>query len=277
MKTYYVAGQFVASNKAVLPVDDLAILRGFGVCDIMRTFNGKPYLMDAHIQRLINSASKIGLDLPWSKKELTKIVLQTLEKNNLKAEANIRIVITGGSSTDYFYPQDSPRLIVLITDLNPLPDTWYTKGVKVITRHEERALPGAKVISYIPAAMAMQEAKKQDAVEAIYMNTKEEVLEGTTSNLFAVFKGVLVTPFDGVLNGTTRQAIISLAEDFCSIEEKPIKLKTLLTADEMFITGTNKGVVPVVQVDDTVIGTGVPGKLTQKFMHSLEQHFKTSI
>jgi len=272
MKIYYVDDRFVPSDKAMIPVDDLAVLRGYGVCDIMRTYRGKPYFLDEHIRRLENSARKIGLVLPWSTKDITNIVLETLKRNQMIDEVNIRIVITGGSSSDFFNPQGKPRLIILITDMNKLPDTWYENGVKVITHPLERMFPDAKVTSYIPAAMALKKAKEKGAVEAIYINRNMEVLEGTTSNLFAFFDDRLFTPKDGVLNGITRQAILSLAGNLYETKEKTIKLEQLLKADEVFITGTNKCVVPVVRVDDTKIGNGNPGFRTKKIMTELENH-----
>jgi branched-chain amino acid aminotransferase len=272
MKIYYVDGKFVPADQAVIPVNDLALLRGYGVCDIMRTYRGKPYFLNDHIQRLENSASEIGLSLPWQTREIKDIVLETLHRNTAVDEANIRIIITGGPSSDFFYPQGSPRLIVLVTDMTALPDTWYTKGVKVITHPLERSLPDAKVISYIPAAMALKQAKAEGAIEALYINRNKEAMEGSTSNLFAFFGQTLVTPREGVLKGITRQAILSLATPLYTIKEKAIPLEHLLTASEVFITGTNKGIVPVVQIDTTRIGTGTPGANTTRLMAELEQH-----
>ena len=272
MKTYYVDGRFVPADEAVIPVDDLAVLRGYGVCDIMRTFKGEPYFLNEHILRLENSAKEIGLTLPWQARQIKDIVLKTLKKNQSIDEANIRIVITGGSSPDFFHPQGNPRLIVLITDIKKLPENWHTKGVKIITHKLERMLPDAKVTSYIPAAMALKEAQKKGAMEAIYVNRRMEAMEGTTSNLFAFFKDTLVTPKDGVLKGITRQAILSLAKKLYTIEQRPILLKDLVNANEIFISGTNKGIVPVIQVDEHTIGTGRPGKNTEKIITELENH-----
>ncbi len=272
MKIYYVDGQFVSSDQAMIPVDDLAILRGYGVCDIIRTYSGKPYFLNDHIRRLENSAAEIGLSLPWPTSEIKDIVIETLNRNQITDEANIRIVITGGSSPDFFYPQGTPRMIVLVTDLKKLPDDWYEKGVKVITYPLERALPDAKVISYIPAALALKKAKEQDAVEAIYINRNMEAMEGTTSNLFAFFDQTLVTPRDGVLKGITRQAILSIAKKIYATEEKPLPLDRLLTANEVFISGTNKCIVPVIQIDGTKIGSKKPGPHTQRLIAELETH-----
>ena len=272
MKTFFVDGKFVDEDKAVVPVSDLSVLRGYGVCDIMRTYRGKPFFLREHIRRLETSAKEIGLSLPWSDKDITQYVIQTLEKNQPIDEVNIRIVITGGSSTDYFTPQGNPRLIILLTDLKPLPDTWYENGVKVITHSQERPLPDAKITSYIPAAMALKQARKKNAIEAIYVNRRYQVLEGTTSNLFAFYGNTLVTPRDHVLKGITRRTILSLSEKLFQIEERTMTLDELLTADEIFITGTNKGVVPVIQIDDTIIGPGVPGRNTKKLIIQMENH-----
>ncbi len=270
MRTYYVDGKFVPEDQAVIPVNDLAVLRGYGVCDIMRTYNSKPFFLNEHIQRLENSAVQIGLTLPWQTNEIKEMVIQTLEKNKPIDEANIRIIITGGSSTDFFSPDGPPRLIILITDIPKLPEAWYKKGVKVITHMRERDLPDAKTISYVPAAMALKQAQKKGAIEALYVNRQNHAMEGTTSNLFAFFGKTLVTPKEGVLKGITRQAVLALAKEFYPVKQKPIPLGELIKADEVFITGTNKGVVPVIQIDDTIIGNGVPGKSTKKLIKELE-------
>ena len=272
MNIYYVDGQFLPSNKAVIPVDDLAILRGYGVCDIMRTYEGKAYFLSEHIQRLAKSAKETSLHFPWTTDELETIVLDTLQKNTPIDEANIRIIVTGGSSTDFFTHQDNPRLIVMVTPIPPLPPQWYTKGIKVITHLQERSMPTAKVISYMSAAMALKKAKAQGAIEVIYLNSNQNALEGTTSNLFAFIDGVLTTPKDHVLKGITRQLILSLGQKQFKVQERPLPLSELLKADEIFITGTNKGVVPVVQVDSHPIGDGLPGKNTKKIIKLVKEH-----
>jgi branched-chain amino acid aminotransferase len=275
MTVYFVDGAFVPAGKAMIPVDDLAVLRGIGICDIMRTFHQKPYFVDEHIDRLMESGKKIGLSLPWTRAEIKQIVFDTLEKNPGLEEVNIRIVITGGSSPDFMTPSGRPRLIVMITPINKLPEEWYTRGVKVITLVQERPLAGAKVTAYIPAAMALNQARAAGAVEVIYIDRNHNALEGTTSNLFAFFGDTLVTPpADGILKGITRKVILSLAQDRFDISETPLALEKLLTADEVFITGTNKGVVPVVQIDGTSIGKGTPGPNTRTLMTALMDHSK---
>jgi branched-chain amino acid aminotransferase len=270
---YFVDGQYVPAEKAVIPVDDLSIMRGVGVFDFMRTFNGKPHFLKEHVARLENSAHEIGLELPWSQEEIIAIVNTTLEKNQLP-EANIRIVITGGSSPDFITPQGEPRLLVLVTPITPPPPVWYEKGVKIITVCSRRNLPGAKSIDYIRATMALREAKKAGAVEAIYLDRERFILEGTTSNIFAVINGTLTTPGHNILPGITRKAVLGISQSLMECRIDKIALNTLYQAEEVFITGSGKGLVPVVQVDDHTISSGQPGPITRRLMEALGRHKK---
>jgi len=160
LATYYIDGEFVPAEDACLPVNDLAILRGFAVFELLRTYGGRPFFMDAHLERLENSARQIGLHLSWSRAQMADIVAQTLARNGF-AEANIRIVVTGGPSADFTTPENNPRLLVLVSPLPELPAQWYRDGVKVITRVAERPLTGAKSINYIPATMALEAARRE--------------------------------------------------------------------------------------------------------------------
>lgn len=271
MNTYYVDGKFVDADQAVIPVDDLAVLRGVGACDLMRTYKGKPYFLREHVERLKRSAMKINLNIQWSCDEIEQIILETLNHNLPIDEANIRVIITGGSSSDFITPE-KPRLIVLITAIPPIPAVWYEKGVKVITVHSQRDVPEAKTLSYIPATIALKKAKSQNAIEALYMDEDGFVTEGTTSNLFAFIDGELVTADQKVLKGVTRKVILSITEEIFKVKFETLHIDQLLKADEVFITGTNKGLVPVVQIDETVIGSGTPGRNTRIVIDALESH-----
>jgi branched-chain amino acid aminotransferase len=269
MNIYYVDGNFVRADQAVIPVDDLAIVRGIGVFDLLRTYNGKPLFLKEHVARLLNSARQIKLDLPWSHEEICRTALETLSRNHL-AEANIRIIATGGSSPDFATPQGRPRLLVLITPLPELPSWWYEKGVKVVTLRAERRIPGAKSIDYLAAGMALRLAHERNAVEAIYVDSLGHAREGTSSNLFAMLDGRLTTPGEGILAGITRQVVLETARELFPIEIRHLPATELLGAQEVFLSGTNKGVVPVVQIDDTLIGDGHPGAATRRIMAALE-------
>lgn len=272
METCYVDGRFVHKSDAFIPVDDLAVLRGLGVFDLIRASNGRPCFFKEHIRRLIHSAEQIGLALPWTRDGLESIALETLKKNSHLPEANIRIIITGGSSPDFMTFQGTPRLIVLVTPFTPYPETWYRDGVKVITITQERDLPDAKSTSYITASLGLNQARQQGAVEALYVNQNGEVLEGTTSNLFAFIGHRLVTPDRNILKGVTREAVLKTAAQQFSTFERTIYLEELMTAEEIFITGTNKGIVPVVTVDDRTVGSGKPGQRTREIRRLFDRY-----
>jgi branched-chain amino acid aminotransferase len=270
MNIYYVDGKFVRADQAVIPVDDLAIIRGIGVFDLLRTYDGKPYFLKEHVARLLNSAKEIDLDILWTHDVICEIVRQTLERNEMD-EANIRIIITGGSSSDFMTPNGRPRLLVLVTPLPKRPRWWITQGVKVITMQARRNIPGAKSLDYLQAAIALKKAREQKAVEVIYVDEADNALEGATSNLFALFGETLVTPGRGILSGVTRKVVLEAAQRFHSIEIRDLPISELLKAKEIFITGTNKGLVPVVQIDDALIGNGRPGKATHRLISRLAE------
>jgi branched-chain amino acid aminotransferase len=153
-----------------------------------------------------------------------------------------------------------------------LPAEWYRDGVKIITFRTQRFIPDAKSINYIPATIAMQRARERDAVEAVYVDRRNRVLEGTTSNIFAKIGDELVTPGKGILMGITRQEILDLGRGITPVAVRDLDIKDLLAASEVFITGSNKGLVPVVRVDDHQIGGGRPGPLTKRLMALLSDH-----
>lgn len=269
MDVYYIDGVFSPADEAVIPVNDLALLRGFGVFDLMRTYNGEPLFMEDHINRLAHSASEIGLYFPWKTEAVAGIIRQTLDKNRHLADASIRMVVTGGPSDDFSTPKNAPRLLVLVSAVLSLPAAWYNEGVKIVTVITERFKPGAKSINYIPATIAMETARKAGAVEAIYLDRDQRVLEGTTSNIFAFIGGRLVTPGGEILSGITRKVTLGVSREMFPVEIRDMHLDELQTADEVFITGTNKGLVPVNQVDDHRIGNGRPGPNTRRLMTKL--------
>ena len=271
MDIYYVDGEFVPADRAVIPVHDLAVLRGLGAFELLRTYNGHPFALAEHLERLQHSVQKMGLLLPWPTEELTRIVLETLHRNQVNAhtESNIRIIVTGGTSNDFMTPQGQPRLLVLVSQMPRQPDAWYTDGVKVTTMRSRRSLPGAKSINYQSATIALKKAHAKGAVESVYVDRDGLVYECTTSNIFMFSGTTLVTPGRRILSGITRGFILELAQSLFQVDVRDLALEELLRADEVFITGTNKGIVPVVQIDDSKIGNGRPGRHTRELMQTL--------
>jgi branched-chain amino acid aminotransferase len=266
----YINGEFVPLTEAALPVQDLAILRGYGVFDFLRTYNGKPFRLRAHLDRLAQSARLIDLDLPNPLSEVEAIVLETYDRNALP-EANIRIVVTGGLSADSITPVAKPTLLVLITPAYQYPASYYETGVKVITVEVERYIPQAKTINYIPALMALKKAHKAGAIEALYINRQQQILEGTTTNFFVFHENRLITPVDGILPGITRNVVLELAQPDFEVLERPILVDQVVEFDEAFITASNKEIMPVCTIDRHSIGDGVPGPQTKLLMEIFQR------
>jgi len=270
MAIFYVNGHYVEDSIATLPITDLAILRGYAVFDFLRTYNGKPFHLDDHLRRLKKSAALLHLPCPWTLAEMTAIVNELLQRNNFW-ETNLRFIITGGDSSDSISPENLPRLVIMATELQKFPKEWYNEGVKVITSHATRYIPGSKSTNYIKAIMALRSARSRGAVESVYVNERGEMLEGTTSNIFGVIDSSLVTPVDDILPGITRQVVITLASGKIPLQMKQIVKSELAQYSEIFLTSSNKEVLPVVSVDDVVISDG-PGPVTRSIMKLFRQY-----
>ncbi len=273
MGIYYVDGHYVDQAAAVLPVTDLVILRGYGVFDFLRTYNGHPFHLTAHVERLRNSAALIGLDCPWSMEALSAVVLQTLEKNGYP-DANIRLLVTGGDSDDNISPGQNPRLLVMVDPVKNFPENWYRDGVKIITTRLNRFIPGAKSIDYIRAIITLRDAREAGAIESIYVSQNDQVLEGTTSNLFSVRGGSVITPSDDILPGITREVLLDILKTDFPMEVRPLSRQELQDSDEVFLASSTKELVPVVQVDDQIVGDHRPGPVTLRIMEIFRNYTK---
>jgi branched-chain amino acid aminotransferase len=152
-----------------------------------------------------------------------------------------------------------------VTALAPLPAAWQQEGVGIVTIPYSRYLPNAKSINYIPAIHAMQDARRHGAVEALYVKPDGRVTEFTTSNLFAVIDGRLLTPATDLLPGITRQVVLGLDLPL-PVQISDVTLEALHGAEEVFLTSSNKEVVPVVRIDRRPVADGRPGKWTREVM-----------
>jgi len=265
---WYIGGQWVHPEKATISINDVAVLRGYSVFESLRTYNRRPFHLDLHLERLYRSARLIEMQIPWQSEHIAQVVLEVIERNTYR-HATIRLLVTGGESDDGILPSGEPLLVVLITPLDERDMQRFARGCKLITTKLVRNAPEAKTSNYIAAVRALKEAKRRDASDALFVNERDHVLEATRSNFF-IFRGdTLITPHRGILVGITRNVVFELARNKFNIEERPILLEELALADEAFITSSSKEITPVVQIDDSIIGNGKPGRRT----YQLEQLF----
>jgi branched-chain amino acid aminotransferase len=272
MDTYYIDGKFVGDENAQISAKDITVLRGYGVFDFLITYNKRPFFIKEHVARLENSAREIGLALRHTNEDICDIVLQTIKKNPHHIESNIRIVYSGGISPDGVTPQGNGILMVMVTPKHELPPWWYQDGAKIITVDIERFIPTSKSTNYLSAVLAQQKAHETGAVEAIYKDRENRLLEGTTTNIFCFKDNRLITPPDDILPGITRGVVLDLTKDRYAHELRHINADELKQMDEIFITASNKEIVPVVQVDDLGIGNGKPGEKTRDVMELFKKY-----
>jgi len=265
---WYINGHWLPPHEATISINDVAVLRGYSAFESLRTYNRRPFHLDEHLNRLYRSAELIELEIPWSREHIAAIVQEIIARN-VYNHATIRLLVTGGETEDSILPVGKPTLAVLISPLGERDMERFAQGIKLITTSLQRTAPEAKTTSYVSAIRALKEAKRRQAADAIFVNEQGHVLEATRSNFFIFHGDTLVTPHAGILTGITRNVVLDLARGRFPIEERPILLDELPQADEAFITSSSREIVPVVQIDDLIIGNGKPGKRT----YELEQRF----
>src|SRR5664279_431200 len=190
---HYFNGQWVEESKLVIPVRDLSVARGYGAFGSFRTYRGVPFRLEANVKRLYNSAQILEITVPVSEPELLQIVHEGLERNS-RGEYAIHMIVTGGVSEDFITP-GKPSLIVGFYELQPPTAEQYAQGVKVLTKAYKRDNAAAKSLNYTAAVIARREASEQGAVEVLYVDGETgKLYECTTSNVFAVRDGAVITP-----------------------------------------------------------------------------------
>lgn len=272
MKYCYLNGKIISQNKASIMLDDLGILRGYGVFDFIRTYRGKPFFLKEHLARLKKSAGILNIKMPVSEKELTRVIKKLLLKNRNK-ESYVRIVLTGGRQTAN--PTfNHPTLYILIEKLKECPKQLYKKGIKIIIHEHQRVFPEAKTLNYITAFQLTSWQRQNGGFEILY-TSNGNVLEATTSNFFIIKKNHLITAKRNILFGITRNLIIKLAKkNKFVVEERDVKTKELKKCTEAFITATNKEIIPVVKIDNKTVGNGKVGKQTKKLIELFQEYIK---
>ena len=260
----YMNGEFLPLQKAVLPVSDYVIQRGVGVFESICTFRRRPLMLSPHLERLARSAGSAGITMPLLLEDLKAVIRDGIGK--MKDECLVRPYITGGDVfVDGEFP--SPRLFVLFEKVRkPSPDV-YDRGVLLFPVDRGRHTPGVKSTDYMLSYSGHSQCR--EAYEILYC-PDGEITEAAHSTFFLYKGGTLVTaPLSRVLKGTTRDIILQLArEKGMKVEERCPLVSELPEADEAFITGSVKEVVPVVRIGDQAVGSGKPGPVTRMLHHT---------
>ncbi|MGE0758978.1 MAG: branched-chain-amino-acid transaminase [Pirellulaceae bacterium] len=271
----HIAGKLYDKEDAKISVYDHGLLYGDGVFEGLRSYNGRVFRLDQHLERLWDSAKAIWLEIPTTKATLAKDIYATLAANDIK-DGYIRLVVTRGAGTLGLDPNRTshPQVIIITDHISLYPAEYYKNGLEIVTvsvmrNHPAALSPRIKSLNYLNNILAKIEGLKAGCVEALMLNVKGEVAECTGDNIFLVRRGILTTPSveSGILEGVTREAVIELARGSGrTVRETPITKHDVYIADEVFLTGTAAEVIPVVKVDDRTIGDGHPGPITRDLM-----------
>ncbi|MGR3912415.1 MAG: aminotransferase class IV [Candidatus Rhabdochlamydia sp.] len=266
--------EWLLLSKATLPLSDLSIIRGYAVFDYLRTYQRVPFHLNDHLNRLKKSADHVYLTLPYSLEHIASLIHEGIAKSPFP-EVAVKILLTAGQSEDYLSPFSHPSFCILFTPLASFASECLEKGIKVITTRVLRPLPQVKSTCYLQALMALQKAKLEQADDALYVNAKEEVLEGLTSNIFVVSGGCLITPESPeILPGITRDIVKRCAGPDISVKTEPLPLAHFSDWDEMFMTSSTREVMPIVAIDHQLIGSGKPGPYTREMMRRFNLYTK---
>jgi branched-chain amino acid aminotransferase len=268
-------GALQPASEAKVSVFDRGFLYGDSVFEVMRTYGGRPFRQREHLERLARSCDRLHIELPASFDEIGRRTARAVSASG-EPECWLRIVVTRGVGPiglDLAAGR-APSLLIYALPLATLPDSAYRDGIAVGLVHTLRALDGtkaagAKTSNYLASMLALDEVKQRGCAEAIILGSRGEVVEGATSNVFAVHAGDLVTPpvSAGILEGITRRTVMELArERGITCLEREMWPDDLLTAAEVFITSSIREVVPVVSVDGTKIGDGRPGAVSASLL-----------
>ncbi len=277
----YVNGRIGSADDAAVPVFDHGFLYGEGVYETLRTYARQPFLFDAHMARLRRSAEMIALPVPMTDAALREAVDQTAAACS-GDELYVRILLTRGVG-DLSYnlkATPAPTLVIIVKPLTPFPERTYTEGIRVsmvgIRRNHPHALnPLIKSNNLLNNALAMQEAYRQGADEALMQNQAGFIVECSQSNFFVVKNGELLTPplSAGLLPGITRQFVLDLAAaEGITATSAPLTPASALAADEAFITSTTREITPVTTIDETPIGGGTPGPVTRRLLEAFRSN-----
>ncbi len=280
----YLNDKVVPLAEARVSVLDHGFLYGDGVYETMRVYGGVVFMLEEHLARLEKSASLIELKLPKSPRQIKLAIFETLEACGHK-DAYLRVTVSRGEGPIGLDPELCPRptFFIIADRLKPQPRDIYEKGIHLAIVNTRRNLkealdPQIKSLNFLNNIRAKIEAKKADAFEALMLNHRGHLSEGTTSNIFFVSEGALRTPGPqcGILRGITRDVVLTIARRLdMKVVEGEFTVEDLLGASEVFITSTIMEVVPVSRLtismegnrmEGTGIKLSVAGEITRALM-----------
>ena len=285
MEKIFLNGSFVNLAQAKISVFDRGFLYGDGLFETMRSYWGEVFRLEDHLDRLFRSAKEIEISFSYTRKELKNIIKRILKINNL-SEAYIRLTLSRGVSETGLISKSksSATLVIVARKFKPLSPSEHKRGwrVTVVGPRQNQASPVSRLksLNFLNNILARKEAKAKGVDEGILLNTIGDVTEASTSNIFLVRRGIVITPPEesGLLPGITRRVVLELATSLgLKVYKRRISLDELMGVEEAFLTNSLIEIMPLVEIDGRRIGKGKPGTLTQRIHKAYQALVKSEI
>ncbi|MBS3908313.1 MAG: aminotransferase class IV [Actinobacteria bacterium] len=259
----YVNGEFMDECKASVSALDRGLLLGEGLFETMRAYSGVIFMLDRHLERIVAGMKTLGFKNIPARDVLSRACRSILATNGID-DARVRLTITRGTVT-----AKEPTVVVTADRYHGYEPELYAGGMSAITLRGYR-ISGSPVhqlksTSYLPSLIAGEQALAEGCHEAILVNEKGDVAEGSFTNVFMIEAGTLFTPpiEDGLLPGITRGCVLEIAASAgIEVLQERVSVSRLRSAQEVFLTNSLLEIMPLTRVDQTDIGDGKPGKLT---------------
>lgn len=271
--TVFIDGKPCVGPEAHVSVFDRGFLYGDSVFETIRTYGGRPFALEEHLTRLWRSAELVFIPMPWSREQLRDEVLAAVNAAG-NPESYIRLMVTRGQGELGLDPglAHLPLRVIIIGPLHSPPPQVYERGAAAVTFRTLRpsdatVAEGAKIGNYLVAVLAMREAKKVAANEALIVDRDGRVVEGASSNVFVVHDGALITPplEAGILAGVTRGRAITAAHQLgIPVRYEVPRVEDVRAAAELFVSSSIRELLPIVTLDGGAIGSGRVGPITQQ-------------
>ena len=264
----FINGTFMPLSEAKVSIEDRGFQFGDGIYEVIRTYKGRPFALEAHLARLDRSAAALDLRQPYSHVEWTHHILEGI-RQAAYPEAKIYLQVTRGvAPRDHAYSEEvTPTVVMTVRELHPLDRSLQATGVEAMTTEDIRwERCDIKSVNLLGNVLARQRVKQAKVFEAILVKAGL-ITEGAISNVMVVEGGTVVTAPEGsrILSGVTRTVVLDLAKsEGLPIQERFVSQTDLYEADEVFLTGTTVEVLAVIRIDGKVIGDGRPGPITQR-------------
>ena len=281
----YINGEFFPRKEAKISVFDSGFLLGDGVWEGIRLYNKRLCLIDEHLERLYRGAEKLKIGIGKSKEELIALIYETVHANAMDSDVHIRLIVSRGlKQTPYQHPNANVggASIVIIPEYKKADATLLSKGIRLCLVDTVRGAhnsqdPRLNTLSKLNCIFGCLEADEKGFDEGIMLDMNGNVSTCNSTNFFIVKNGeVWTSTGEYCLPGITRGNIIKLCrENHIPVFEKNFQMKDVYSANEVFVTGTFAGVIPAIQVDDTSIGNGNFGLITEKLYHLYKSKIAT--